>query len=147
MRFIVGLVIGIIAACAIMKASKRFEEPKKVILIRSGIGLALITLAFTFAKKTPVLSVILFFVMAAAYAYIILWWHEEGSTIRELLNFVFIFFWVTVVMGACTWGFEQLLSLGILKAVFGSIPAICFFMSIGYMVADRMWFRDELDEH
>lgn len=145
--FIVSLFLGIVVACLMLSASKRFGEDKKLAWSRAGIALVVVTLINTIASKGPAwLAIILYVIMLAVMGYMIYWWMQEGSNIKELITFAVMMLLFTLVTKGCGARIYDITSMGWLRGIINSIPTIVFLMSIGYMIADMIWFHAELDQ-
>lgn len=145
LNFIFALIAGVITGCAAFYVSAKFGESLKCALLRTGIIVALITLIGTIAPKVPVwLAMMLFIVVLAMAGYLIYWWLQNGSTIKEFFAFVLMLFWVLLIARACGIRIYDVTSIGWLIGIIMSIPTIVFLMSIGCMVADMIWFHENL---
>ena len=143
--FIGSLILGIVIACLMLSASKRFGEDEKLAWSRAGVALVFMTLINTIAAKVPAwLGLIFYVAMLAVMGYMIYWWMEEGSTVKELITFAVIMLLMMLVTKACGARIYDITSIRWITGIINSIPTIVFLMSVGYMVADMIWFHENL---
>ena len=130
-----------------MSASWRFEEPKKDAFVKAGIGGVSIAVINWIASKVPAwLALILFLVTLAAFAYLVYWWMEQGSTWKELATFILMALLLSMVSSATVVRIRDICSIRWLIGTMESIPMIVFLMSIGYMIANYIWYRYDSKE-
>lgn len=145
--FIAALIVGMAEACLALMAAARFEESKKLAWSRAGIAGVLVTLIAFISSKVPAwASMILFVVTLAMMGYLIWWWRENGSTKKELLIFVLMMAFLSIVSKGAISRIWDITSIKVLIAILESIPGICFFLSVGYMIANMIWFHAELEK-
>ncbi len=145
--FIAALIVGMAEACLALMAAARFEESKKLAWSRAGIFGVIVTLVAFLSSKVPAwISMILFVVTLAMMGYLIWWWRENGSTKKELAIFVLMMCFLTIVSKGAIVRIRDLMSVKVVIAIFESIPGIMFFLSVGYMIANMIWFHAELEK-
>ena len=79
--------------------------------------------------------------MVGLFVYLIYWWHEEGSSFREMLPFI-----VMVVIGYFTMKSTALMTATLFDNSFGIslimvIPDVLLVLSIGFFITNLFYFR------
>ncbi len=142
---IAGLIAGIIIGCSALAASVMFKEEGKIAWTRAGTLFALAAIITTVASKVPAwIAMLLLLVVLAMMGYLVLWWMENGSIKRELVAFAIMMLVLWQIAMANAVRIIGITSIGWLIGSIRSIPTIVFFMSIGYMIADMIWFRGKM---
>ncbi len=135
----------ILVAYFVMTASALFEQnPGKVVM---NVFVTTIPIGFCFywaAGAFPAWGVILGALCCAVMIYMIVWWSQEGSAIKEFLLFVVIDCLLAFIGES---GIARITDLAESRWVIGlltAIPWIILVMSIGYFLFDIIKFKEEL---
>lgn len=145
---IASLILGVVVFCLMLSVSKRFGAEKKEAMRNAGIGgLAIALVNFSAPKVPSIVGMILYFVIAACSAYLVIWWTEDGSTVKELIHFIVIGLLLSITGTACLVRIKDFCSISLLNEIVSTIPAVVFILSTGYMIADMIWFHDELQKY
>ena len=146
--FFGSIILGVALASLMFWVSKRFfEELTELTVKRAVISGAVLAVANYTIIKAPALLAVLFIpvaIMGLVYTY--LWWKEEGSSIVEMLAFMVINLVIAVVLNNASTRVMDLTSIRWINGVARSLFAISLIMSLGFMIADMIWFRMELTE-
>ena len=118
-------------------------------LIRAGVISVVVGLVYFFAPKVGGaiwLAPIFLIVMLAISGYLLYWWWQEGSTIKELVAFAFLLllvYWATMSVAAMTTGIT---TNGFLVSLFLLVPKLVLIASLGFCIANTFFFECELAE-
>ena len=143
-----SIVLGVTLAFLMTWVSQRFfEEPRELTAKRSAIaGVVLVVANYTTMKAPAALAVLFVPVMGLAMLYMYLWWNEEGSSVKELLIFLAMDLVIAVVLNNAAGRVQDLTTIKWLNGIARSLFAISLLISLGFMIADMIWFKDELTD-
>lgn len=149
--FLVSLILGVALSLLTVYLSLKYAEERTfsiplfvTTLIRAAIFFAVPFLCNYFAPRlaTPVaVSVLLGLSTLGLMAYLVYWWKENGSTIKELVVTIFIDAVLSMLANAA---FSRCYDLNWLRGIIGfvmAVPYIVLFMSIGYFIANLIWWH------
>lgn len=148
MTTIVGVLIGFVTAMICSTISRYFEEEdtKKVATRATTIGILYAVIYATVGKTPAWLAMIMLIISFAVMGYLIYWWNQEGSTVKELVVFILLnvlILWGLAMPAAAA--IRDITQIGWVIAVVESLPKMLFIVSVGYFIANMIWFRQELD--
>lgn len=135
----------ILVAYFVMTASALFDEtPGKVVM---NVFVTTIPVGFCFYWATgvfPVWGVILGALTCVVMIYMMVWWAQEGSSIKEFLLFVVIDFLLASIAASGIARIHDLTEARWLIGLLTAIPWILLVMSIGYFLFDIIKFKEDL---
>lgn len=143
----VAAAVGVMMLLAyfILTASVLFEE--KAAKMVMNVFVITIPTGFCFYWATgvfPAWGVILGALACAAMIYVVIWWSQEGSAIKEFLIFVVI---DAILASTAASGIARIYDLTEIRWVIGilkAIPWILYVMSVGYFLFDIIQFKQDL---
>lgn len=147
MLIVISLILGAVIMALMLSVSVRFEEPKLRMGIECAVATVISVLVYATASKVPIwLALIFLIIMLAMMGFMVWWWNENGSTIKEMIHFIvidllFMLIAKAVAVRLYDWPLPRWF-VGIIAA----LPAVMFVMSIGYFIANRIWFKASLEE-
>lgn len=141
-----SVIIGGAVGFLIYKASELFDEPKSLGIKKAGLGGLLVVFIATLAPKVPfflgpVLTLIVFTMMG----YVLYWWRQNGSNFKEMIIFVLIDLFLMLLANAAIVRTHGVIKIQWVNGLIESIPQVFFLMSIGYFVANMIWFHERLE--
>lgn len=141
-----AIIIAIVVAGLTMALNRRFGEERAEYNIGRPVTLALAcAIAFAAAGKVPiVLAVLLTILLLAIMGYMIVWWHEDGSSVKELINFAIVDLLLAMVAWTTSLRIYDWPIPRWLVGIFVSLPKMVFVLSIGYAIANMFWFKAAL---
>ena len=148
MLTVIGVLLGFIVAVVCFTISGYFEESGKETVIKAIVTGVLFALIYATVGKSPAwLAMIMFIISLGMMGYLVYWWYQEGSTVKELVAMSLLdllIVWCLAVPAAVA-GIYDITQVGWVRALIVSIPKMMFFVSVGYFVANMIWFKQEIN--
>ena len=146
MTIVCGIFVGVITFFLVLAAGKRFGERPLIRNIKAAtlaiVGGVVTALS---SRVTPVLAMVFLFAMVAESIYLAAWWSEEGSTIKELIIFVFIEgFWMASAESAAV-RISDMTDIGWAIGTVRAVPLIAFLLSFGFFIFNMICWREEIN--
>jgi len=143
MLLVFSLILGAVVTALVITISSRFEEPMVQMGVKAGVAALLSIILFATASKVPIIVAMLFLIVALAMmGYMIWWWIEDGSTVRELALFTLVDFLLMLIAKALA---TRILDTTIpwwAAGIITALPSVVFTMSVGLFIANMIWFRE-----
>lgn len=144
---IIGVLVGFVVGAICLTISNYFEEENsKEIMIRAGVAFLLYIIVYATIGKAPAwLAMIMLLIPLAMMGYLIYWWYQEGSTVKELIAFMLLD--VLILWGLAMPAAASILDItqGWVAAIVMSLPKIVFIVSVGFFIANMIWFKEEMN--
>lgn len=124
---------------------KEIKIPNLVAVIRAAIVGIFYLSARLLIPRLPIFFAAVLILLTLFFAgYLTAWFFKEGSSIKEILMFVVIQFFVAR-MGKMAAIRLTDIDAPVGVAILNALPWIWFLMSVGLSIADAIWFRMKLD--
>lgn len=140
-----AVAIMMLVAYFVMTASALFDEtPGKVVMNVFIITIPVGSCFYWATGVFPVWGVILGALTCVVMIYMMIWWTEEGSSIKEFLLFVVI---DCLLASIAESGIARIIDLAESRWLIGlmtAIPWIILVMSTGYFLFDIIKFKEDL---
>lgn len=153
--FIVGLVVAAlfstissmldVDATEVKIGSKRISLPSKTGAIKAVVcGFAVAIFYYYADKLSAPLALVMMAAMLALMVYLILWWKDEASNVKELIVFVLLDSLLSLVAKSLAMRSYDIFSARWLIGIFTALPTMMLLVSLGIFIADMIWFRERL---
>ena len=140
-----GIIVALVVAAICTTISKFFEENFVKMVVRAAVFGILYAVIYITVPKTPVwLAMIMLAVTLAMMGYLVHWWRQEGSAIKELVAFIALDLLITWGLGMPSAAAILDVSQGVLAMMLIAVPRMVCLLSIGYFVANLIWFRKDV---
>lgn len=143
MLLVFSLILGAVVTALVVSISSRFEEPMIQMGVKAGVAALLTIIFFATASKVPIIVAMLFLIVALAMmGYMIWWWIEDGSTVRELVSFILVDFLLMLIAKALAIRVLDTVIPRWIAGIITALPSVVFVVSVGLFIANMIWFRE-----
>lgn len=140
------IVLGAVIFTLLGILSKWFEEPKSLGTKKAAIGGIVVAIASYLAPKVPAgIAMLLLILMLATMGYMVYYWMENGSTVKELTLISGIDTMFHLVALSCAARIWDLTSWKWLSHFVTWLPTATLVISIGFFIANMIWFHESLE--
>lgn len=146
LHLILTILAGVVLAILIAAAGKSFEEDRLTRWLK-GIagGGAFIATNLLAPNMPPAIGLLTVALPLGWFAYLFIWWSENGSSGKELLFFVLMSVMLYNNAMAAVSRVLDISSNWIARGIVMSIPGIIWLMLIAFMVSNMIAFRQKLN--
>lgn len=129
-----------------LAAGRRFGERPLIRRIRAAAMAVMSGVTTAFSSRVPAwLAMIFFFAMVVGVIYFVAWWSMEGSTIRELIIFLFIDgIWAASAESAAA-RILDMTEIGWVIGIVLAVPWIALLLSTGFFIYNMICWREEIN--
>lgn len=144
--FIMALVIALVVASVVVTAEcmfgttitkLSFNDWMRAVTIGCVVGIA----NFLVSGADLLLAAVLLIALIAVTGYLVYWWHQEGSELKEMWPFAVVMIPIFLVMKAAAAKVMEIIDQPFWGSVVFVIPTIVVLIAAGLIVADFFNFR------
>ena len=146
MTMVFAIVVAIVLFVLVFAICVAFEETTLIRVISKVVVIpAFATLVYYYAPKTSsVLAMTMLAGLIITMLYMVLWWAWEGSNAKEFVLFFLTDLLLCLIATETAVRVIDLTSIRVVVGLVRAIPTVVFIISIGYFIADMIWFKKNL---
>lgn len=142
-----SIILGVVVFLLLRTVLILFNKEKTQALEISAIfGFALAVVNYGTIKLPAILGVLMIVPAIFGVFYLFRFWKEEGDTIKEGALFLLINLIVCIVINNAAVRMYDLTSIRWVSSIFTSMSTVTFIMLAGFMIANVVKFRKELEK-
>lgn len=148
LKLILTLIGGVVFAALVLTAARSFEEENKLLMwLKAVIGACAFIATNLAAPVAPAwLGLVTVALPLGCFAYLFIWWEENGSTVRELIIFILMEIMLHLTAMSSMARVIDITSNWIARGLVMSIPSIVSITLLAFMISNMIAFRRELDK-
>lgn len=146
LTMILAIIMAIVLFVLVFAICVAFEETTLIRVISKVVVMpAFATLVYYYAPKTSsVLAMTMLAGLIITMLYMVLWWAWEGSSVKEFVLFFLTDLLLCLIATETAVRVIDLTSIRVVVGLVRAIPTVVFIISIGYFIADMVWFHKGL---
>lgn len=145
LHIVTTVIAGVVLAALVAAVGKSFDEDRLTRWLKGAIGGTAFIAANMLAPAAPaVVGLLVGLLPLGCFAYLFVWWAQEGSSGKELVLFILISIMLSFNVSACMARIVELTVAWVVRGLVMSIPSIVWLMLIAFMVSNMIAFRQRL---
>lgn len=142
-----AFLIALVVASVVVTAECKFQDTTMLKLSFDSwrkafsIGIVVGVAHFLISGANLFLAIVSLIAVIAVVCYLVYWWHQEGSELKEMWPFAVVMLPIFLVMKAAAAKVAEIIDQPFWGSVVNAIPTIVLLVAAGLIVADFFHFR------